>query len=430
MLNTIPLATNQALFDKLSWDPVKDFAPIGMVATAPHVLVVPPKVKAASVADLVKLARASPGRLTYASAGVGTTFHLCGEMFKDSPSTFILHVPYRGGGPALLDTLGGQVDMSFPTLSAAAREIRQPACARRDRYAALIAPSGRADAARGRREELSVHAMARALAPAGTPKDIVGRQNAALGDTLNSRCATSSGSRGSTPSSPRRRNRQVHRRSAALRQAHQDAKNHRGISMDLGLKNQKVLITGSKGIGLACARVFLAEGAQVALVSRSQENLNAAQKELGNVYTIAVDLTDAIAAAAMVDRVEQEFGALDVLVNSAGAAKRTDADDLTPAAWRAGMDAKYFSYINVMDPVIKRMGKRGHGAVINVIGSGGKVASPTHLPAAPPTRRCFSRPPGSPTPMHRKGSGSSGESRRDQNRARRPRAQSGGSERT
>ena len=150
--------------------------------------------------------------------------------------------------------------------------------------------------------------------------------------------------------------------------------------MDLGLKNQKVLITGgSKGIGLACARIFLAEGAQVALVSRSQENLNAANKALGNAYTIAADLTDAAAAAAMVDRVEQEFGALDVLVNSAGAAKRTDADDLTPAAWRAGMDAKYFSYINVMDPVIKRMGKRGRGAVVNVIGSGGKVASPTHL---------------------------------------------------
>ena len=150
--------------------------------------------------------------------------------------------------------------------------------------------------------------------------------------------------------------------------------------MDLGLKNQKVLITGgSKGIGLSCARIFLAEGAQVALVSRSQENLSAAKQALGNVYTIAADLTDAAAAAAMVDRVEKEFGALDVLVNSAGAAKRTDADELTPAAWRAGMDAKYFSYINVIDPVIKRMGKRGRGAVINVIGSGGKVASPTHL---------------------------------------------------
>jgi tripartite-type tricarboxylate transporter receptor subunit TctC len=124
VLNTIPLATNQALFEKLSWDPVKDFAPIGMVATAPHVLVIPAKVKANTVEDLVKMARANPGRLNYASAGVGTTFHLCAEMFKDSTHTFIVHVPYRGGGPALLDTLAGQVDMSFPTLSAALPHVK------------------------------------------------------------------------------------------------------------------------------------------------------------------------------------------------------------------------------------------------------------------------------------------------------------------
>jgi NAD(P)-dependent dehydrogenase (short-subunit alcohol dehydrogenase family) len=150
--------------------------------------------------------------------------------------------------------------------------------------------------------------------------------------------------------------------------------------MDLGLKDKKILVTGgSKGIGLACARAFVAEGARVALVSRSQDNLNKAKDELKGAYTIAADLTDATAAAAMVERVEKEFGPIDVLVNSAGAAKRTDADDLSPAAWRAGMDAKYFSYINVIDPVIKRMGKRGRGAIVNVIGSGGKVASPTHL---------------------------------------------------
>jgi NAD(P)-dependent dehydrogenase (short-subunit alcohol dehydrogenase family) len=125
--------------------------------------------------------------------------------------------------------------------------------------------------------------------------------------------------------------------------------------------------------------VFFAEGARVAVDSRSPENLAKARKILRDAYTIAADLTDAAAAAAMVERVEKEFGAIDVLVNSAGAAKRTDADDLTPAAWRAGMDAKYFSYINVIDPLIKRMGARGRGAVINIIGSGGKVASPTHL---------------------------------------------------
>jgi len=150
--------------------------------------------------------------------------------------------------------------------------------------------------------------------------------------------------------------------------------------MDLALKGKKVLITGgSKGIGLACAKAFVAEGAKVALVSRSQANLDAAKKSVGNAYAIAADLVDPAAAAAMVERVEKEFGPVDILVNSAGAAKRTDADDLTPAAWRASMDAKYFTYINVIDPLIKRMGKRGNGVVINIIGSGGKVASPTHL---------------------------------------------------
>jgi NAD(P)-dependent dehydrogenase (short-subunit alcohol dehydrogenase family) len=150
--------------------------------------------------------------------------------------------------------------------------------------------------------------------------------------------------------------------------------------VDLRLKQKNVLITGgSKGIGLACARAFRAEGARVAIVSRSQDNLNAARSTLGDVYTIAADLTDANAAAAMVERVEKEFGALDILVNSAGAAKRTNADELTPAAWRAGMDAKYFSYIHVIDPVVKRMAARGRGAIVNLIGQGGKLPAATHL---------------------------------------------------
>jgi tripartite-type tricarboxylate transporter receptor subunit TctC len=189
VLNTIPLATNPALFDKLSWDPVKDFAPIGMVATAPHVLVVPPKVKATSVAELVKLARASPGRMTYASAGVGTTFHLCGEMFKDSTSTFILHVPYRGGGPALLDTLGGQVDMSFPTLSAALPHVKAGnlrALAVTDTQRSSLLPEVPTLREAGV-ENFQFTQWLALLAPAGTPKDIVGRMNAALKDTLNSK---------------------------------------------------------------------------------------------------------------------------------------------------------------------------------------------------------------------------------------------------
>jgi NAD(P)-dependent dehydrogenase (short-subunit alcohol dehydrogenase family) len=151
--------------------------------------------------------------------------------------------------------------------------------------------------------------------------------------------------------------------------------------MDLGLKGKNVLVTGgSKGIGLACARAFIGEGARVAIVSRSRENLEAANTTLGEAYTVAADLTDAAAAAAMVERVEKEFGPLDILVNSAGAAKRTNAEDLTSAAWHAGMDAKYFSYIHVIDPVVKRMAARRRGAIVNIIGNGGKIPASTHLP--------------------------------------------------
>lgn len=151
--------------------------------------------------------------------------------------------------------------------------------------------------------------------------------------------------------------------------------------MELGLQNKNVLVTGgSKGIGFACARAFLAEGARVALVSRSEANLGAAKKALGGAtYVVAADLTNWAAAGAMVERVEMEFGPLDVLVNSAGMAKRHRPEELTPEAWHAGMEAKYFSYVHVIDPVIKRMAARGRGAIINIIGSGGKVASPSHL---------------------------------------------------
>ena len=150
--------------------------------------------------------------------------------------------------------------------------------------------------------------------------------------------------------------------------------------MELGLKGKNVLITGgSKGIGLACAKLFHSEGARVALVSRSQSNLDRARQAVSEAHTFAADLTDTAAAAAMVEQVEAKFGPLDILVNSAGAAKRTPPEDLTPAAWRAAMDAKYFTYINVIDPLIKRMAKRGRGVIVNVIGQGGKVPTVTHL---------------------------------------------------
>ena len=151
--------------------------------------------------------------------------------------------------------------------------------------------------------------------------------------------------------------------------------------MDLQLHGKNVLITGgSKGIGLACARAFLAEGARVGITSRAQTNLDRARATLeGKVVSAAADLIDPSAALAMIDWMESELGPIDVLVTSAGAAVRTAPADLTPAAWRSAMDAKYFTYIHVIDPIIKRMARRNAGVIVNVIGSGGKIAAPTHL---------------------------------------------------
>lgn len=187
VLNTIPLVTNQSLFEKLTWDPLRDFAPIGMVATSPHVLVVPAKVPVTSVDELVKLARSKPGRLSYASAGVGTTFHFCAEMFKDSTGTFILHVPYRGGGPALLDTLAGQVDMSFPTMSAALPHIKAGtlrALAVTDTTRSALLPNVPTLREAGVKDFQFTQWLA-LLAPAKTPPAVVNRLNAALKNALN-----------------------------------------------------------------------------------------------------------------------------------------------------------------------------------------------------------------------------------------------------
>ncbi len=150
--------------------------------------------------------------------------------------------------------------------------------------------------------------------------------------------------------------------------------------MDLELKDKVVVVTGgSRGIGFACAEAFLREGARVGIVSRSQANVAAAQARLPGVAATSADLVDADAALRAIEALERELGPIDVLVNSAGAARRTPPDELSPAAYRAAMDAKFFSYVNVIDPVAKRMAERKTGVIVNVVGNGGKVASPTHI---------------------------------------------------
>jgi len=151
--------------------------------------------------------------------------------------------------------------------------------------------------------------------------------------------------------------------------------------MDLGLKHKNVLITGgSKGIGLACARAFLEEGANVAIVSRTRANLDRAVALLPAVKAIAADLARTDEAQRMAQEAAGLLGPIDVLVNSAGAAKRYSPDELNAESWHAAMDAKYFTYIHAMDAVLPSMRARKRGTVVNIIGTGGKVASPIHIP--------------------------------------------------
>jgi tripartite-type tricarboxylate transporter receptor subunit TctC len=189
VLNTIPLVTNQSLFKNLTWDPIKDFVHVGMVATAPHVLVVPKKITANSVQELLALARANPGKMNYASAGIGTTFHFCAEMFKDETGTNIIHIPYKGGGPALVDTLSGQVDMSFPTLSAVLPHVKAgnlKALAVTSATRAKLLPDVPTMQEAGVKD-FEFTQWLTILAPAGTPQPVVARLNQALNAALGSK---------------------------------------------------------------------------------------------------------------------------------------------------------------------------------------------------------------------------------------------------
>lgn len=155
--------------------------------------------------------------------------------------------------------------------------------------------------------------------------------------------------------------------------------------MLVDLKGRIALVTGaSKGIGLACAREFARAGATVVCVARDAARLDAAVAALRGeglqAHAMTADLTDAAQAEALVARVERELGPIDVLLNSAGAAKRFAPGELGAAAFRQGMDAKYFSTMHVLEPVVRAMAARRRGAVVNVIGQGGRVASPMHIP--------------------------------------------------
>lgn len=153
--------------------------------------------------------------------------------------------------------------------------------------------------------------------------------------------------------------------------------------MELGLKGKHVVITGgSKGIGLEAARLFLEEGAKVSLISRGIENLEAAKNKLGasdKVHVFSADLGLQNVAEALIQKIETEVGPIDILVNSAGAAKRSPAFELKESSWHDAMQAKFFTYVHAMNAVLPKMAERQTGVVVNVIGMGGKVAATIHI---------------------------------------------------
>jgi len=125
MATNAQVAINPGLYAKMTYDPAKDLLPISQAVYSPNILVVPNDVPAKSVAELVAYARANPGKLSFASAGVGTTQHLAGELFKAMAHIDIQHVPYRGAGPMITDLLGGRITMSFIAIAPTIPLVRE-----------------------------------------------------------------------------------------------------------------------------------------------------------------------------------------------------------------------------------------------------------------------------------------------------------------
>lgn len=170
-------ALNSALFEKMPYDPIKDFEPISLLAVVPNVLVVHPSVPAKTVGELIALLKKNPGTYDYASSGIGTPLHLSGELFKSMANVEMTHIPYRGSGPALNDVIAGQVKVMFDNLPSSIGHIKQGtlrglAVTTRERSPAAPDLPTMAEAGLPGYETYTWNAL---FAPAKTPKPIVDR---------------------------------------------------------------------------------------------------------------------------------------------------------------------------------------------------------------------------------------------------------------
>ena len=175
LVTTAALAINMSLYAKLPFDAVRDFAPVSVFSESPNVLVTNAKLPVASVKELVELARQSPGRLNYSSAGIGTTQHLAAELLKLRTGTFIVHIPYKGTAPSLTGLIGGEVDLSFANIPSIQAHVKSGrlralavAAARRDPQLPEVPTMKEAGV-----DGVEVVVWYGVLAPAATPKAIV-----------------------------------------------------------------------------------------------------------------------------------------------------------------------------------------------------------------------------------------------------------------
>jgi tripartite-type tricarboxylate transporter receptor subunit TctC/uncharacterized membrane protein YkvA (DUF1232 family) len=171
---------NPSVYARMPFDPVRDFAPITFVASNINVLVVHPSLPVNDVRQLIDYARTHPGKLAFGSAGAGTSQHLAGELFKQITGVEMTHVPYKGAGPAVSDLIGGQIPLMFVDLSATlahvrAGKLRALAVLTRERTPLLDVPTAIEQGIAG----LDVNAWFALFAPAGTPRKLVARLNAA-----------------------------------------------------------------------------------------------------------------------------------------------------------------------------------------------------------------------------------------------------------
>jgi tripartite-type tricarboxylate transporter receptor subunit TctC len=180
-------AVNVSLYSKMPYDPIKDFAPITLVAVTPNVLVVNPSVPANSVAELIRYAKANPGKLAFGSGSNGSAGHLAGELFKTEAHVDMVHVPYKGGAPAMQDLLGGQIQLMFDNLANSMPQVRAgklKALAVTTAKRSPLVPDLPTLAEAGL-PGFDIYTWWGFMAPAGTPKEIIAKWNAEVTRILN-----------------------------------------------------------------------------------------------------------------------------------------------------------------------------------------------------------------------------------------------------